>query len=499
MSDASLPAITDTDNITESENPTLPTSEGAPVNNVDFATEVREDRLNLLWRVVLGIAFALLWVAFLRRTSNGLTIAQAALTLTVGALLAGRLLRREMFNAAVWSLVGSAIIAATIPMETGNETTMRLMPFLFPVFIFTIGVLLPPLHTFVALGITVTITLIAPSLAVDAFYFGYYQVAAITVAVMSALLAAQVTGELYQITEWSLENYKRERSTAIDLFENRQQLERSLRRSEVLGEKLQEINGELESAKHFRGQFLANMSHELRTPLNAIIGFSETMLSFPMMYDDVELPQAYRNDLNQIYNSGQQLLAVINDILDLSKVDAGKLEVQPERVRIDTLIDNVMMTAAGLVGNKPIELRRNVARSVPDVYADESRLRQVLINLYSNSAKFTDRGSITVSTQVMGDNLQISVTDTGEGIREESLESIFDEFSQVESKGRDPRSGAGLGLTISRKLMTLMDGRIRAESVYGEGATFHVLVPVYDAELHAEPIHDRTMTGVEQS
>src|SRR5690606_33079846 len=143
-----------------------------------------------------------------------------------------------------------------------------------------------------------------------------------------------VTGELYQITEWALSNYQRERRTNDELFEKRQALQKSLKRSEALADRLGEINQALEyasaaaeEAKNFRGQFLANMSHELRTPLNAIIGFSETMLQFPIMYDNESLPSPYERDLGQIYNSGRQLLHVINDILDLARVDAGKLEI----------------------------------------------------------------------------------------------------------------------------------------------------------------------------
>src|SRR5262249_40031707 len=160
-----------------------------------------------------------------------------------------------------------------------------------------------------------------------------------------------------QVTEWALMNYQRERKTTEALFDNRQLLERSLLRSQALSEELQEANQELEhartaaeEAKHFRGQFLANMSHELRTPLNAIIGFSETMLRFPAMYDDVTLPDAYKGDLNQIYNSGRQLLSLINDILDLSKVDAGKLELHIQKVALQPIVDMVISTAQGLVG-----------------------------------------------------------------------------------------------------------------------------------------------------
>ncbi|MEL6151511.1 MAG: histidine kinase dimerization/phospho-acceptor domain-containing protein, partial [Chloroflexota bacterium] len=300
MSDASLSPVVEPDVIVDTETPTLPKADAPEVNNMDFATEVRGDRLALLWRAAFVIAIVLLWLAFLRRNTNGFTIVQSALTLVAGALLAGRLLRLNRFTVSVWSLVGSAIIATAIPMATGNETAIQVMPFMFPLLIFVIGLLLPPFHTFITLGIAAVITLVLPSLATESVYFSSYQLAAVLVTTLSALLAAQVTGELYQITEWALENYKKERGTAIDLFENRQRLERSLRRSEVLGEKLQDINAELESAKHFRGQFLANMSHELRTPLNAIIGFSETMLSFPIMYDNVELPDGYKKDLSQI-------------------------------------------------------------------------------------------------------------------------------------------------------------------------------------------------------
>ncbi len=454
------------------------------VTQMDFATEVRADRLLLLWRVTFWAGMGCLWLAYLRRNLNGDVIAAIAVSLMVGALLAGRLLRRGWFTSAVWSLVGAGMLALVFPMLTGNTNAVDIAPFVFPLLIFTIGLLLPPAHTFITLTLATVLTFAVPYAATDSMAFvGAHQIIALLIAFLSALLAAQTTGEMYQITGWALENFQKERRTTNDLFENRQRLEKALRRSEVLGETLKDINDQLETAKHFRGQFLANMSHELRTPLNAIIGFSETMLTYPMMYDDVYLPEAYRHDLRQIHTSGQQLLTVVNDILDLSKVDAGKLEVNIERVKLDPLIDNVMMTAAGLVGNKAVELKRALPPRLPDVLADETRLRQVLLNLYSNAVKFTEQGSITIAVRDEDDEVYISVSDTGAGIKPEALEKIFEEFSQVESYGRDPRSGAGLGLTISRKLLNLMHGRIWVESEYGDGATFYVVVPKYGAPV----------------
>jgi signal transduction histidine kinase len=293
------------------------------------------------------------------------------------------------------------------------------------------------------------------------------------------------------VTEWALLNYQRERRTSNDLFEKRQELQKTLRRSEALSDKLKDTNVELEkahesaeAAKNFRGQFLANMSHELRTPLNAIIGFSETMLKFPVMYDDEHLPDKYRTDLNQIYNSGRQLLHVINDILDLAKVDAGKLEVVMEPVDLKPIIEAVVATARGLIGEKDIKLTTDLPDLLHMSWADETRVRQVLLNLYSNAIKFTEKGAILLTVKEEANDITFYVSDTGIGIRSEQLGTIFEEFHQAEVQGRDPRQGSGLGLAISQQLLTLMGGRIWVESVYGEGSKFYFTLQRYDQTKH---------------
>jgi signal transduction histidine kinase len=292
------------------------------------------------------------------------------------------------------------------------------------------------------------------------------------------------------VTEWALLNYQRERRTNNELFENRQQLEKTLKRSEALGDRLQQLNTDLEvaresaeTAKNFRGQFLANMSHELRTPHNAIIGFSETMRKFPAMYDGVELPEAYEADMTQIYNSGKQLLTLINDILDLARIDAGKLEIRFEVVEVEPIVTMAISTAQGLIGAKPIKLTTDVITPMPYVMGDENRIRQVLLNLYSNAVKFTEKGEVKLSIRDTAEGIQFSVTDTGVGISEEELGSIFEEFRQASQiSGRDPRTGSGLGLAISRQLVTMMNGQIWAESKVGEGSTFHFTLEPYRKE-----------------
>jgi signal transduction histidine kinase len=194
------------------------------------------------------------------------------------------------------------------------------------------------------------------------------------------------------------------------------------------------------------------------------------------------LPKAYEGDMNQIYTSGRQLLNLINDILDLSKVDAGKLEIHMGRVEIEPIINNVLGQAQGLLGERAIRLEKDLPDPLPMIWADEGRVRQVLLNLYSNAAKFTAEGSITLMVRSVPEGVQFSVKDTGSGIDPKNFEVIFEEFKQAESTGRDPRSGAGLGLAIARQLMTLMGGRIWVESEVGKGSTFHFVVQAYHAD-----------------
>ncbi len=466
--------------------------------NQAFATEVRFDRLRLLWRVTLVAAVLIGWVllnvAMLQRADVTRLIIPLVVML-LGALGTRTLLHHGTYGAAAWTYIVAVVLGLGIALVVGGDALRSILPFAFPVVIFIVGLLLAPGNTLFMAVVASAIIFFAPTLAGETLLsMPGVQVTAILLTLISAVLAAQVAGDLYQIADWALSNYQRERRVAGELFDSQQALERSLARSTALSARLQDTNQELDSAraaaeeaKHFRGQFLANMSHELRTPLNAIIGFSETMLKFPMMYDGVKLPEAYEADLQQIYSSGRQLLTLINDILDLAKVDAGKLEVRMGRVELDTLIPTVASTAAGLVGSKPIHLEVDMPEYLPTIWADEARVRQVLLNLYSNAAKFTDRGVIKLTAAAVEGGVRLSLTDTGSGISPDNLELIFEEFKQAETGGRDPRSGAGLGLAISRQLLMLMGGRIWAESELGKGSTFHVVLQGYK-EAAAEPL-----------
>ena len=242
-----------------------------------------------------------------------------------------------------------------------------------------------------------------------------------------------------------------------------------------------------------KSQFLANMSHELRTPLNSIIGFSRVILKGI----DGPINETQNQDLSAIYNSGQHLLSLINDILDLSKIEAGKMELSFSDVNLADLINSAMSTAVGLVKDKPIRLNINLAPDLPVVRADNTRVRQVIINFLSNAAKFTDEGTITVAAGLVSSptgspEVMITVTDSGPGIALEDQNKLFLPFSQVDDSPTRKTGGTGLGLSICRSMIDLHKGRIGLlSSEVGKGSTFFFTLPIQVAE---EPVEAAILT-----
>jgi signal transduction histidine kinase len=251
--------------------------------------------------------------------------------------------------------------------------------------------------------------------------------------------------------------------------EHLRHLTRSLREENQL---LLATNELLQESDRLKTDFFANMSHELRTPLNAVIGFSQVLLKGI----DGPINDVQRTDLTAIYSSGQHLLALVNDILDLSKIEAGKMELFQEVLTVDSVAAGVMTSAITLIGGKDIELIEDIPSDLPKVFVDRMRIRQVMLNLVSNAAKFTEGGSITLrARQDRQDWVLISVEDTGIGVTEDEMKIIFDHYRQV---GSDRRAeGTGLGLSISKRLVEMHGGRLWVKSDVGRGSTFFFTVP----------------------
>jgi signal transduction histidine kinase len=242
-------------------------------------------------------------------------------------------------------------------------------------------------------------------------------------------------------------------------------------------ERLQALNLEIEAASAAKSQFLANMSHEFRTPLNAIIGFTE------VLQDEIpgSLNAAQKEYLGDIHNAGVLLLRLINDVLDLSKVEAGRLELFYETFPIAQTIRDTITALRGAAEKKGLYIQSDLPPDLGMIAADQIRFKQILFNLLSNGVKFTDRGGVTISAGIEDGQLHVSVADTGIGIRPEDVGRIFVEFSQVDASHTRRHEGTGLGLALSKRLVEAHGGRIWAESAFGEGSTFHFSMPLQPA------------------
>ncbi len=228
---------------------------------------------------------------------------------------------------------------------------------------------------------------------------------------------------------------------------------------------------EIEASARLKSEFLANFSHEIRTPLNAITGYCDLL----MRDEGSRLTPHGRRDLSVIKSNAKTLLALINDILDLSKIEAGRAEIVKEAVDLQELAEECMASVREILKGKEVSLHADI--SVRQVFSDQLKLRQVLLNLLSNAAKFTDAGEIVVSAIAQGTSLVITVEDTGAGIPEDQLPFIFDKFRQVDGSSRRRVGGTGLGLAIVKEVSQLLGGVITASSTLGRGSKFIVVLP----------------------
>jgi signal transduction histidine kinase len=241
-----------------------------------------------------------------------------------------------------------------------------------------------------------------------------------------------------------------------------------------LFEEIQEKSRQVEEASKHKSQFLANMSHELRTPLNAILGYAELVLDG--IYGDP--PDKMRNVLERIQTNGKHLLGLINDVLDLSKIEAGQLVLTLNDYSIKDMMQGVYVAVEPLAGNKKLHFKLEVPSNLPTAHGDERRLSQVLLNLVGNAIKFTDTGEVAMKASVVNGSYTIAVRDTGPGIAEADQAKIFEEFQQSESTHTKAKGGTGLGLAIAKRIVEMHGGKLWVESQLGNGATFFFTLPL---------------------
>jgi len=452
----------------------------------------RDDSLaqELLPLLLIGtviLAFTLLMVVLIAGMNYALAcIFPVALLMMAPAAHEARRRRRLRLSGWLLSSAFSFLPVLTVPLFglSGNPL----------VYLATLGVLIAALtisaKAAVSLACAIFALLVAEVLAGDmgigssAGPLGVMLLLLIGITALSA--AAKIS--IHDTIAWALDaaakSNRREdllRATQIDLQE-------AIYERDRLNTKLQSLNKDLdvariaaETAYRSKASFMATMSHELRTPLNLIIGFSTAMIEHPEMYDNQPLPQLYHDDVAEIRRSSKHLLGLINDILDLAKVEAGRLELHTRLISLDGLLHEALRTGEGLLIGRPIKLQREFEPGLAAVLADEGRVRQVLLNLLSNASKFTDAGEIGVGARSDDHEVVVWVRDSGIGITPEDQPRIFGEFEQVEHEESKQRGGTGLGLSICRWLIHMHGGRMWVDSTFGKGSTFYFALPTADA------------------
>ena len=338
-----------------------------------------------------------------------------------------------------------------------------------------------------AVGITAAIALLAGG--ADSPISTEVAGTAVALSWLNVLASWLISRPLQVALDWWWHSYT-QAMRALDQARDRQgelgRLSKSL--TETCG-KLEQMNRELEHARNaaeearrLKNQFVAAVSHELRTPLNLIIGFSEMMIISPKSSYGEALPEGYAEDLEAIYRNACHISALVDDILDLSQIDAVRMGLQRQRVALARITEEAASSIGAQFENKGLTLTVDVPPNLPMLYADPTRIRQILINLLINALRFTDHGGVTVRAEynARAQEIRVAVADTGVGIAAEDLPHVFDEFRQSKSPERR-RGGSGLGLAVTKRFVEMHGGAIWVESELGVGSTFHFSLPLSES------------------
>jgi signal transduction histidine kinase/ActR/RegA family two-component response regulator len=453
--------------------------------------ELQADALDILLYIGLAVCNVVFVVGLLGRSFFSPTL---GLTMLLGpAVTAGILLlcfwlkRKQNVRAAAWLLIGGLIVGPVIGLILEGLSPILFLFFILPI----IAASLLSSGT-VALRVAVVCTVLLFSVAL--VYVGFkdaigYSIVPGTIYILTGTFFYLNEGNTMRMVHWALDIQQKDNQRAEIFYKQKEELNEAVLELKKAQSSLEHLNMELKEAQQKTEQvskaksvFLSNMSHELRTPLNVVLGYTSSMLDMPQMYQNTPLPEVYRQDIQLIKDHGHYLLGLITDILDLSKIEAGKLELHPTKMDLVELFRGVIATSVGLAKDKPIQIKPDFPDTLPNVWADPIRVRQIVLNLMSNAIKFTPTGSVTLQARVLDDRVDIAVIDTGIGIPEKALPHIFDRFQQAEHDTDKHYGGTGLGLDISRRLARMHGGELSVTSVVGQGSTFSFALPIHRSQ-----------------
>ncbi len=314
---------------------------------------------------------------------------------------------------------------------------------------------------------------------------GSYVPAVAIAGAITLALGRIITEALLTVTHWSLFSLEQARKNTEEARQHRAQLLRTQKSLDQALYQLDRANAALvaawraaDEAARFKTEFVNTISHELRTPLNLIVGFSDIMMTSPESYGGIPLPTAYRGDMHSIHRNARHLLAVVDDILDLGRIEAGKIVLVREEMDVATAVTEAADMVRDFIVAKGLDLRIKLGPDLPSIWGDCLRIRQVLLNLLVNASRFTEHGWIEVRVSQEDEGVLVRVTDTGRGIPKGDLTKVFEEFHSGDQSPTTWHSGTGLGLPISKKYVELHGGQIGVESTYGKGTTFWFRLPV---------------------
>ncbi len=364
---------------------------------------------------------------------------------------------------------------------------VRVAPYLLAIVISLTGLMFDLQAVLLMTGITGSLIL-----AIGAGRWGHLPLStellapALVVAAVGVLSAFSVRN-LYTALYWAWERTQAAQRNEKELRERRGELVRTAKALDEACQRLEHLNYDLaqaraaaDEARVLKQQFAATVSHELRTPLNVIVAFSEMMYMSPEGYGGVPLPPEYLGDVREIYRAGQHLQRLIDDVLELSQIQAQRLRLNLEPGSLQEVVSEALQIVRPLVRGKGIVLQAELAPELPVVLMDRARVRQVLLNLLNNARRFTQQGSICVRAACSGEQVQVTVADTGVGIAPGDHGKVFEEFRQLDASTTRQPDGTGLGLAISRHFVEMHGGRIWVESegIPGQGSRFHFTLPL---------------------
>ena len=446
-------------------------SQGTPVNHLNFSAQLRVSPIPIA-SIMLGIACVLVWKIGLHPVPISMLLVSLS-TLSIAALDQHHKLSHLCLALGLVAMVLALYRVFHIP----GILTLLAIPAGLVAAMFCMRVA-------ALFGAAETVLLI--SLSVSGFIsVNNWEIAVAVITIWAVVgMLAQIYEPIYGFVRW-VECYYLQTQRQLDkaiaatttLDQTLKELAHAGRQLTLSNERLSALRQIAEDAEKTKMAFVSKVSHELRTPLNMIIGLVDLMVKSPDIYGQPFPPAAFE-DLQVVYRNCEHLSSLINDVLDLTQVESGRMTLHKERTNIATIVDEAIGVVQPLIKKKRLQTKTNIPSNLPLVYCDRTRIRQALLNLLSNAARFTDKGDVSVRVECKDTYIVISVSDTGPGIPEQDRERIFTPFCQGSQALWLDKGGSGLGLSISKQFVELHGGRIWFESNLGEGTTFSFDLPI---------------------